>query len=61
VLVELVEKPADVIGPGTAISIVAGALKDAMSVNPWIAALWLAGAVALAALVVYTWRRLARL
>jgi len=44
---------------GTAVTIVADALRDAMTVNPWLAALWLAAAVALAALLVYTWRRLA--
>ena len=46
------------VSPGTAIAIVAEALKDAMSVNPWLAVLWLLAAVALAALLVYTWRRL---
>jgi hypothetical protein len=53
--------PAEAMNPGAAMSIVADALRDTMTVNPWLAALWLAAAVALAALLVYTWRRLARL
>jgi hypothetical protein len=42
----------------TAASIVLGALKDAFPVNPWLAALWFLSALALAALLVYGWRRL---
>jgi hypothetical protein len=42
----------------TAASIVWGALRDAFPVNPWLAALWLLSALALAALLVYGWRRL---
>lgn len=45
---------------GAAIAVVAEALRDAMTVNPWLAALWLGAAVALGVLLVYTWRRLAR-
>ena len=35
------------------------ALRDVVQVNPWLAALWLASAITLAALIVYGWRRLA--
>jgi hypothetical protein len=37
------------------------ALRDAFPVNPWLAALWLLAAIALAGLLVYVWRRLAGL
>jgi len=33
------------------------ALRGAFPVNPWLAALWLAAAILLAALLVYLWRR----
>ena len=42
----------------TAVSIIGRALRDAFPINPWLAALWLAAALALAALLVYGWRRL---
>jgi hypothetical protein len=57
VLVEL-QIPAEAMSPGAALTVVAGALKNTVSVNPWLAALWLAAAFALAGLLVYTWRRL---
>jgi hypothetical protein len=37
------------------------AVRDAFPVNPWLAALWLAAAIALAGLLVYVWRRAAGL
>jgi hypothetical protein len=42
----------------TAVSIVLQGLKDAFPVNPWLAALWLLSALALAALLLYGWQRL---
>jgi membrane protein DedA with SNARE-associated domain len=44
----------------TAASIVSGALRDALPVNPWLAALWFLSALVLAALLVYAWGRLVR-
>jgi len=38
---------------------VLAALRGAFPVNPWLATLWLATAIALAALLVYLWRRAA--
>ena len=43
-----------------AASIILEALKEAFPVNPWLGALWLFSAVALAGLLVYGWRRLLR-
>jgi hypothetical protein len=40
---------------------VLAALRDAFPVNPWLATLWLAAALGLACLIVYVWRRGARL
>jgi hypothetical protein len=60
VLVEL-QMPAEAMSPGAALTVVVDALKNTVSVNPWLAGLWLMAAVALAGLLVYTWRRLARL
>ena len=36
------------------------ALKGVFQVNPWLAGLWLASAVALGGLIVYGWGRLSR-
>jgi hypothetical protein len=33
------------------------ALREAVPVNPWLAGLWLAAALALGAVIVYAWRR----
>jgi hypothetical protein len=33
------------------------ALRDTVPVDPWLAGLWLAGALALGAAIVYAWRR----
>jgi hypothetical protein len=41
-----------------AASIVLGALRNAFPIDPWLAALWLLSALALAALLVYGWQRL---
>ena len=38
---------------------VLAALSEAFPVNPWLGALWLASAIALAAALVYVWHRLA--
>ena len=43
----------------TALSDVTTALRDALPVSPWLAALWLASAIALGGLLVYAWQRLA--
>jgi len=40
---------------------VLAALRDTISVNPWLAALWFCAALALAGLIVYVWRRAAGL
>jgi hypothetical protein len=37
---------------------VLAALRDTVPVNPWLAGLWLAAALALGAAIVYAWRRL---
>jgi len=42
----------------TALSDVTMALRDAVPVNPWLAALWLISAIALGGLLVYAWQRL---
>jgi hypothetical protein len=38
--------------------VVLDALRDAVPVDPWLAGLWLAAALALGAAIVYAWRRL---
>ena len=42
----------------TAATIIFEALKEAIPVNPWLGALWLFSALALAALLVLAWQRL---
>jgi hypothetical protein len=42
------------------VSIVVAALRDVVQVDPWLAALWLSCAIALAGLIVYAWQRLLR-
>jgi hypothetical protein len=46
--------------PASSISVMAAALRDAFPVSPWLAALWLLSAIALAGLLVGAWRRLLR-
>jgi len=43
----------------TALGDVTTALRDALPVNPWLAALWVISAIALGGLLVYVWQRLA--